>query len=417
MASLFNNALQQLDKAYEHLKVSKDVKEILGSPKEAIHFWIPVRMDNGELQTFEAFRIHYNDHLGPTKGGIRFSPAVCLDEVEALSFWMMIKCALVDIPFGGAKGGVVVDTKQLSQAEIERVSRGFVRGAAGFMGPDRDIPAPDMYTNAKIMLWMSDEYNTIRGKYKPAFITGKPVALGGSLGRDSATARGGFFCIRELMKLKNKTPEKTKVAVQGFGNAGSHLAIMLHEAGYTVTAISDSSGGVHCEEGLDPKHLLSIKKKEKKPLKSLASHAPNARAITNEQLLELKVDILCPAAMENQITKENAGKIKAQIIVELANGPTTPNADEILEKKGVLIVPDVLANAGGVTVSYFEWVQNREGYYWDEDMIDRRLDKIITKAFHRTNDVMKEKGVTMRTAAFLTSVKRVASAIDAKGLI
>ena len=415
--SLFDNALQQLATAYKYIDVSEDVKVILENPKEEIRFHIPVRMDNGTLQTFEAHRVHYNDHLGPCKGGIRYSPHVSRDEVTALSFWMMIKTALVDLPFGGGKGGVVVNSKELSKTELERLSRGFVRGAAHFMGPDKDVPAPDMYTNERIMLWMSDEYNTLTGKYKPAFITGKPVELGGSLGRDTATARGAFFCIRELAKAKELEPEKTTVAVQGFGNAGSHLSIMLHDAGFKVVAVSDSQGGIYHDQGLDPAHLLEHKKKDRKPLSTQLKHVKKGgKVLTNEQLLELNVDILVPAALENQITKKNAAKVKAEYVVEVANGPLTPEADTILKKNKKLVVPDVLANAGGVTVSYFEWVQNREGYYWDAETIDKRLEDIMVKAFYKTYRLMRDKKVTMRTAAFLTAIDRVAKAIDARGL-
>ncbi len=409
---LFQNSLKQLNHAYKHIEVSKDTKALLANPKEILNFFIPVRMDDGSLKVFEAFRVHYNDTLGPCKGGIRFSPEVCLSEVKALSFWMMIKTALVNVPFGGGKGGVKVDSRELSTAELERLSRGFVRGAAEFMGPDRDVPAPDMYTNARIMLWMSDEYNTIARRHRPAFITGKPVSMGGSLGRDTATARGAFFCIEQLLAEKELKAEGMPVAVQGFGNAGSFLAMMLHDAGFKVVAVSDSSGALYDSKGLDP-HKLAVLKQEKM-LKDCATDS-GAKLITNKELLELDVELLCPAALENQITEENADRIKAKYIVEVANGPTTPEADEILRKKNVLVIPDVLANAGGVTVSYFEWVQNREGYYWDAQTVDERLRKIMTEAFANVWRTMQQKNVSMRDAAFMTAIARIASAIDAKG--
>ncbi|MDD9953437.1 MAG: Glu/Leu/Phe/Val dehydrogenase [Candidatus Woesearchaeota archaeon] len=413
---LFENALQQLHQAFEHIDVSDDVKALLTVPKELVTFNIPVRLDNGDLKTFTAHRVHYNDAIGPCKGGIRYHESVCLGEVKALSFWMAIKCALVNVPFGGGKGGVQVNVKELSKAELERVSRGFVRGAGDFLGPDKDIPAPDMYTTSKIMLWMSDEYNTIKGSYQPAFITGKPIELGGSEGRETATARGAFFCTRELAKAKELDVQKTTVAVQGFGNAGSYLAAMLHDYGFKVVAVSDSQGGIYKKAGIDPVKLKYMKKKWKLSIPELAKDM-KAKKITNKQLLELDVDILAPSALENQITKKNARNVKAKYIVEVANGPTTPAADTILEKKKILVVPDVLANAGGVTVSYFEWVQNKEGYYWDADTIDDRLEKIMVPAFHRTYELMTEKKVSMRTAAFLTAIQRIAKAVDAKGLI
>lgn len=412
--SLFENALAQLENAYEHLEVSADAKAILACPKETLLFSVPVRMDDGSLRAFEAMRVHYSDALGPTKGGIRFHESVSLDEVKALAFWMAIKCAIVDLPYGGAKGGVVVDPKRLSASELERLSRGYVRGAQHFIGPDKDIPAPDVNTNARIMLWMSDEYNTLSGSYLPAAITGKPVALGGSLGRETATARGAFFCIREFAAQKGVDPDKTRVAIQGFGNAGSNLAVMLHEAGYRIVALSDSSGGIHDPEGLDPE-ALKQKKTRKKGLGDIAREI-GAAALDAKEILEVDCDILVPAALENQLTKENAGKVKAKYVVEVANGPTTIEADRIFSERGILLVPDVLANAGGVTVSYFEWVQNREGYYWDAATVESRLEEKMVEAFHRTYETMQEKSVSMRTAAFLSAVRRIADAIDAKGL-
>jgi glutamate dehydrogenase (NADP+) len=412
---LFANAQQQLQHAYRHLAVRDDVKAILARPKETLSFSIPVRMDDGTLKVFDAFRVHYNDARGPGKGGIRYHPDVTLDEVTALSFWMAIKCAVVGVPFGGAKGGVVVNPKNLSEAELERLSRGYVRGAHLFLGPDKDIPAPDVYTTPRIMLWMSDEYDTITGKRQPAFITGKPVEAGGSQGREMATSLGAFSCVRQLANLRGMDAQRTSVAIQGFGNVGAHLARLLHLGKFKVVAVSDSSGALHDPSGLDIPALIAIKN----GVAGVASDAalakfPRAKKITNAQLLELGVDILAPAALENQITKENADRVQAKYIVEAANGPTTPEADAILERRGIVLVPDVLANAGGVTVSYFEWVQNRQGYYWTLQEVEERLQRIMLPAFNDTYKLAQEKKITMRAAAFVLAVRRIAGAIEAQ---
>ncbi len=416
---VFANAMQQLEHAYQYMKVSNDAKETLAKPTRFIEVSIPVRMDDGSLKVFTGYRVQYNDARGPAKGGIRFHPQVDLSEVKALAFWMTIKTAVVNIPFGGGKGGVIVNPKELSKHELERLSRGYIRAVADIIGPDVDIPAPDVYTNPMIMGWMADEYGTIARRYQPAVITGKPLALGGSKGRNEATAKGAFYTLMEAVKVKEMTPAETTVAIQGFGNAGSYLAKMLHEAGFKVVAVSDSKGAVYDKDGLDPFQLAKVKQGKGKLngvyCEGSVCWGKDHKEISNEKLLELDVDILAPAALENVITKANARKIKAKIVLEVANGPTTPEADTILHKKGVLVIPDVLANAGGVTVSYFEWVQNKQGYYWSEEEVFDKLKELIVPAFHEIYAGMEEHSCLMRDSAFVHAVKRIVEAIEAKG--
>lgn len=405
---VFENAQKQLDKAKKHIELSADTQETLQHPEEALSFSIPVRMDNGKLKIFQGFRVRYNSARGPTKGGIRYHPNVSFDEVQALAFWMTIKCAVIDIPYGGAKGGVIVDPHKLSKAELERLSRGWMRGARWMVGPDRDIPAPDVYTTPQIMAWMMDEYSQLTGKHSPAVITGKPIALGGSLGRGYATALGGFFATKEAVK---KVQVGGRVAIQGFGNAGAHMARFLAEDGFKLVAVSDSKGGAELEAGFDFRKLEEAKAKQGR-----VDAYPGCKKISNEQLLELDVDILVLAALENAITEKNASKVKARMIVELANGPITPEADDILHKNGKFVVPDVLANSGGVCVSYFEWVQNREGYYWTEEEVNKRLEAKMVKEFNATYKLHSEKKVDMRTAAFVLALDRIDQATKDKGL-
>ncbi len=418
---LFENAKKQLEAALKHLKVSKDAVKILENPKRIFQASIPVRMDDGRLEVFTGYRVHYNDILGPTKGGIRYHPGVTLDEVKALSFWMTFKCAVVGLPFGGAKGGVIVEPKKLSKSELERLSRGYVQAFYDVIGPDLDIPAPDVYTNEMIMGWMADEYNKISRKLTPAVITGKPTSLGGSLGRDDATARGAYYIIKELIKKRALDEKKLRVAIQGFGNAGYHMARLLNNDGYTIVAVSDSKGGIITKNGakLDPDSIM--KSKQEKGLidgvywKGTVRDDIAHEHITNEQLLQTDVDILIPAALENQITKDNAPHIKAKIIVELANGPTTPEADEILFKNGTIVLPDILANAGGVSVSYFEWVQNRAGYYWATETVHERLKAKMVGAFEDIFKICDEKKINTRSAAYVYAANRIVTAIEARG--
>jgi glutamate dehydrogenase (NAD(P)+) len=372
---------------------------------------IPVKMDDGSVKVFKGFRVQYNDARGPTKGGIRFHPQETLDTVKALAAWMTWKTSVVDIPYGGAKGGVICDPKSMSEAEIERLSRGYIRAIGRFIGPEKDIPAPDVYTTPQIMAWMMDEYSKIVGYNAPGVITGKPLEVGGSLGRGDATARGGMYCLREAAKKIKLDLSKATVAIQGFGNAGQFAHKLITEMfGSKVVAVSDSKGGIYSEKGLDFEKVLAHKEKT-----GSVVNFPGTKNITNEELLELKVDVLIPAALENQITAKNADKIKAKIVLELANGPTTPEADEILYKKGILDIPDFLANAGGVTVSYFEWVQNINGYYWTLDEVHQKLDQKMTKAFWDVMDAMEKYKVEPRTAAYIVAVKRVADAVKIRG--
>ncbi len=417
--TLFSNAIGRLDEAGKIAGLDPEVVELLRHTKAVMHISIPVRMDDGSLKVFEGYRVRHNNHRGPTKGGIRYHPNVSLDEVKALAFWMTCKCAVVGIPFGGGKGGVTVDPRELSHMELERLSRGFIQQVADFIGPDVDIPAPDVYTNARIMGWMMDEYSKIKRQHSPAVITGKPIPLGGSLGRDDATGRGAYYCIKELEKRRGWDPKKTTVAVQGFGNGGQNAAKLLHADGYKVVAVSDSRGGIYKPQGFDVPSLIQFKNESRK-LKAVycdgsVCEAIQADSISNEQLLELDVDVLIPAALENQITSAKVGNMKAKVIAEVANGPTTPEADAALSKRGTLVIPDILANAGGVTVSYFEWVQNRQGFYWPVQEVRDRLEKIMRAEFNAVYDLMEQHETDMRTAAYAHALKRIGDAVEAGG--
>lgn len=431
---IFDNALSRLDHAAEFANIGVEALERLRHPKSILQVSIPLRMDDGSLRVFQGYRVRHDDTRGPTKGGIRFHPAVHLGEVKALAFWMTCKCAVAGIPFGGGKGGIIVDPKELSRLELERLSRGFIERIADFIGPETDIPAPDVYTNAMIMGWMMDEYSRIQRRRTPAVITGKPIPLGGSLGREDATGRGAYYCIKELERLKEWNPKEVRVAVQGFGNAGQHVARLLHADGYRIVAISDSRGGVYREEGLDIPRAIELKQQRQDLSEVYGSRsvcdcpecgcvechcqhadAGSGKVITNEELLELDVDILIPAALENQLTAENADRVVAPVIVEVANGPTTTDADKVFTSKGTLIVPDILANGGGVTVSYFEWTQNRAGYYWTVEEIHDRLRQIMTREFNTIYDLMTTSRIDMRTAAYAHALNRIGEAIESQG--
>ncbi len=378
-----------------------------------IHVSLPVRMDDGSIKVFRGFRVQYNDARGPTKGGIRFHPEETIDTVRALAAWMTWKCALLDLPLGGAKGGVICNPKQMSQGELERLSRSYIDRIWQFIGPEKDIPAPDVYTNPQTMAWMMDEYSKIVGKNQFGVITGKPLGIGGSAGRDDATARGGLYTVREAAKECGIDLRKATVAIQGYGNAGYNAASLCKTLfGSEIVAISDSKGGIFSKKGLDPEAVLEHKAKTGSVI-----NFPDTRPISNEALLELDVDILIPAALENVITDLNAPKIKAKIVAELANGPTTPEADDILYKKGVHVIPDFLCNAGGVTVSYFEMVQNFYMYYWEEKEVHERLDKKMTTAYHSVLDTSKEYNINMRQAAYVVAVKRVVEAMKLRGWV
>jgi len=409
----FKNAQAQLDKAAQILKLDKSVHAILREPMRELHISIPVKMDNGSVKVFKGFRVQYNNARGPCKGGIRYHPEETIDTVRALAAWMTWKCAVMDIPLGGGKGGIICNPKEMSEGELERLSRTYIDLIAPVIGPEKDIPAPDVYTTPQMMAWMMDEFSKIKGYYCPGVITGKPLEVGGSAGRGDATAMGGLYAVREAAKHLKIDLKKATVAVQGYGNAGSFAAILSRKMfGSKVVAVTDSKGGIYSPEGLDPEKVLAHKKKTGSVI-----NYPGTKPISNEEVLEMDVHILFPSALENVITKENASRIKAKIVAELANGPTTPEADEILYKKGVFVIPDFLCNAGGVTVSYFEWVQNVTGDYWSEEEVYSKLDRKMTKAFKDVLDASIKEKVDMRTAAYIVAVKRVADAMKLRGWV
>jgi len=422
MANPFSGAMTQLERASKIINLEPHVLDILKRPVRILETGIPVKMDDGSTKIFQAYRVQYNDARGPFKGGIRFHPNTDLDEVKALAFWMTIKCAVVNIPFGGGKGGITVEPKTLSQRELQNLSRGWVRAFAKYLGPRKDVPAPDVYTNPTIMGWMADEFGQVSGEWQPGAFTGKPLSLGGSEGRTEATGQGGFLVVEALVKKLGLEKSQTTVAIQGFGNVGYFIAKKLHDAGYNIVALSDSKGGIQDKRnhGMDPENVMKSKK-EKGMIDGCycagtVCDCENYQKISNEELLEMEVDILIPAALENVITKENAKKIKAKAIVEMANGPTTPEADEILRSKNIPVVPDVLANAGGVTVSYFEWVQNNLGEAWTQEAVLNKLRPIMERSFDEVWDFSVEKKTDLRTAAFVLALQRIAEAIKARGL-
>ncbi|MEA3328802.1 MAG: Glu/Leu/Phe/Val dehydrogenase [Candidatus Omnitrophota bacterium] len=407
----FKIAQSQLDEAAKKLSLAPAIHRLLRKPMREYHVTIPVKMDNGKIKRFKGFRIQYNDARGPCKGGIRYHPEETVDTVRALSAWMTWKTALVDIPFGGGKGGIICNSKKLSVKELERLSRGYIKKIFKYIGPEKDIPAPDVYTTPQIMAWMMDEYSKLKGSYSPGVITGKPIEIGGSLGRGDATARGGVYTVREAAGHLKINTKKTTAAVQGYGNAGSYASILSQEIlGCKIIAVSDTKGGSYDPNGFDPQAVLEHKKKTGSVI-----NFPGTKFISNEDLLELDVDILWPAALENVITKENAPRIKAKIIAEAANGPTTPEADKILYKNKVFVIPDFLCNAGGVTVSYFEWVQNITNLYWEIEEVHQRLNRKMTKAFHDALDMSVKHKINMRVAAYMVAVARVARAVELRG--
>ncbi|WP_226672983.1 Glu/Leu/Phe/Val family dehydrogenase [Rossellomorea aquimaris] len=397
--------------ALDKLGYSEEVYELLKEPVRMLTVKIPVRMDDGKVKVFTGYRAQHNDAVGPTKGGIRFHPNVSEKEVKALSIWMSLKCGIVDLPYGGGKGGIICDPRDMSFRELERLSRGYVRAISQIVGPSKDIPAPDVFTNSQIMAWMMDEYSRIDEYNSPGFITGKPLVLGGSHGRETATAKGVTICIHEAAKKKGIKLEGARVVVQGFGNAGSFLAKFMHDAGAKVIGISDAYGGLHDEDGLDIDYLL-----DRRDSFGTVTNLFN-NTITNEELLELDCDILVPAAIENQITDKNAHNIRASIVVEAANGPTTLEATKILTDRGILLVPDVLASSGGVTVSYFEWVQNNQGYYWTEEEVEEKLEKILVNSFNNVYETSQTRRVDMRLAAYMVGVRKMAEACRFRGWI
>jgi glutamate dehydrogenase (NADP+) len=418
-ANIFEDALERVRRIGEAAGIQHEIIDSLMQPKATLAASLPVRMDDGSTKYFKGYRCRYNNVLGPTKGGIRFHPQVDEHEVKALALWMTIKCAVVGLPYGGGKGGVEVNPKDLSPMEVERLSRAYVRAMSDFIGPEIDIPAPDVYTNARIMGWMMDEYEAIHRRKAPGVITGKPIALGGSLGRDDATGRGAYLCIKNLEKRNNWNPADITVAVQGFGNGGYHAVRLLQNDGYKIVAISDSQGGIHSANGFDVESVYAEKQRSRRVKAVYCSHSVcemvDHAPISNEELLELDVDILIPAALEGVIGEHNVENIKAKYIVEVANGPILNNVDDRLFEKGVEVIPDVLANAGGVTVSYFEWVQNRSGYMWELPEVHQRLGQRMDKAFDDIFAIKESEKVSMRAAAYIYAIRLIADGIQAHG--
>ncbi|MCC6013020.1 MAG: Glu/Leu/Phe/Val dehydrogenase [Candidatus Verstraetearchaeota archaeon] len=408
----YEMALEQLNKCAKIMNLDPNAHEILKYPKRVLCVYIPVRMDNGTIKVFKGFRSQHNDALGPFKGGIRYHPNVTMEEVIALSMWMTWKCSLVGLPYGGAKGGVVCNPKEMSIGEIERLSRGYFYAISRIIGPEIDIPAGDVNTSSREMAWFMDEYSKWKGYNVFGTVTGKPVIIGGSEGRTESTGLGVAIVGREAAKKLNIDLKNAKVIVQGFGNVGYYSAYFMEKLGCKIVGISDSKGGIYNKDGLSVDAVLEFKKKT-----GSVVNYPGAEVVSNEELLERECDILIPAALENQITEKNANRIKAKLILEGANGPTTPEADDILHKRGVMVVPDILANAGGVSVSYFEWVQNLQGYYWSKEEVFDKLDKLLVKAFNRVYETYRNYDVDMRMAAYICAISRVVDAMKTRGWI
>ena len=410
--NIFDQYKEKITDIATTLHLDDATRDALLTPDNTAEHTLEVTRDDGSQETLSAYRVQFSNARGPYKGGIRFHDAADLDEVSFLAALMALKTAVVGIPMGGAKGGVVVNAKNYSQAELERIARAWVGAMSDIIGVDQDIPAPDMYTTPQIMGYMLDEYEKITGKSEPGMITGKPIALGGSLGRDTATAQGGVYTLEELVKQLELDRSSLRVAVQGFGNSGYNAAKILHGLGYRIVAVSDSRNGIYDEKGFDPEYVMTVKQD-----KGSVADVPDVHIITNAELLECDCDVLIPAALDGQITKENADAVQAKIIVELANGPVTAEADEILNKKDVHIIPDILANAGGVTVSYFEWVQNRMQYMWDAEEVKSKLQSIMIPAFHSVWEQSKNHNSSMRDAAYMIAVMRIVEALRLRGRV
>ncbi|MEP6925847.1 MAG: Glu/Leu/Phe/Val dehydrogenase [Pyrinomonadaceae bacterium] len=407
----FESMMARFDRAAQLLDLDPDLYAVLRVPTREIKVYIPVRMDSGRIEVFEGFRVQHNFARGPAKGGIRYAPDVSLDEVKALASWMTWKCAVVNVPFGGGKGGVICDPRQMSIGELERLTRRYTSELLDFIGPEKDVPAPDMNTNEQTMAWIMDTYSMHARHTVTAVVTGKPIALGGSEGRREATGRGLMITVNEAIKRFKLTPQETRVVVQGSGNVGGLGARLMHERGYKVVAISDIGGGIYNKNGLDIPDVLNYLQETK----SLDGYA-NAERTTNKELLEIECDVLAPCATENQITSENADRIKCKVLAEGANGPTTPQADGILYNNGVFVIPDILANAGGVTVSYFEWVQDRMGYFWREAEVNERLESIMVASFNDVSRYADSHSVDTRTAAYMLAIDRVAYDTRMRGI-
>jgi len=422
-SSLYEETLKPLKKAAVVLNLESDIVSVLSSPERVLIVSTPVKMDDGKIKVLEGYRVQHNTARGPAKGGIRYHPGVCLDEVKSLAFWMSIKNAVVGIPYGGGKGGITCNPKKMSQGELERLTRGYASAIVKFVGPDQDIPAPDVGTNAQIMGWFADEYLKITGKYLAGVVTAKPLSIGGSRGRKTATGRGVFFATLEAAKVFNIPLKGARVSIQGYGNVAQPIALYFYDLGCKIVAVSDSVGSAYNPEGMHPLRLADFKTKTRS-----VKGFPGSKEISTSDPITVDCDILIPAALENQITEKNADDVKAKLIVEGANGPTTPEADKILYEKDVAIVPDVLANAGGVTVSYFEWVQNRMGYYWSDEEVDEKLKRVMTAAFKDVYQTAKQNQIDtsfakrphkidMRTAAYVTAVRKIVDAMRALGRI
>jgi len=409
----YQNVQKQIEKAATILNLKDEALQAIKAIKKIIQINIPLKMDNGETKFFSGYRVQHNDARGPFKGGIRYHMEVDLDDVKTLATLMSLKCATVDIPYGGGKGGIAVDVKSLSKNELEKLSRNFIRALYKDIGPAVDIPAPDVYTTPEIMGWMMDEYSQVTGKYSPAIITGKPIEAGGSQGRSYSTAQGGIYILDRVIEKMGKNKADVQIAIQGFGNAGANAAKILHNMNYKIVAVSDSKSAIYNPSGFDPNEIIDIKKEKG----TVADFSGEKQEISNAELLELDVDVLIPAALENQITEDNADRIKAEVILELANGPTTPEADEILFDKKINLIPDILANAGGVTVSYFEWIQNLQNYYWSEEEVISRLEPIMVNAYEAVDKMASKKNIDNRTAAQVVAVQRIYKAMEARGMI
>lgn len=419
-ADLFDDARSRLEEIFTRLEVEDDVRERLLRPATALQVSVPVRMDDGRLRVFDGWRVHYNTILGPAKGGIRFHPQVNRTEVTTLAFWMTVKCAVVGLPFGGGKGGVQVDPKTLTALELERLSRGYMRAIADVVGPDRDIPAPDVNTNETVMGWMADEYDAIVRAQVPAAITGKPVELGGSRGRVAATGRGALQVLDLWAAREGRDPSELSVAVQGFGNAGYHFARLARERGYRIVAVSDSQGAIYNADGLEPGAVWEHKTRERE-LRGMVYceesvlREEDVERISPEALLALDVDVLALAALEDQVHADNAGDVRADVVLEIANGPVTSDGDRVLDERGITVLPDVLVNAGGVIVSWLEWIQNRTGDYWDEETVNARLAERLGREAEAVLDLAAREGVSARTGAYLHGIGRLAAAITRRG--
>lgn len=407
--SLVESTQRIIKEALDKLGYNDDMYQLIKEPLRTLKVRIPVKMDDGSVKVFTGYRAQHNDAVGPTKGGVRFHPSVSEDEVVALSMWMTLKAGIVNLPYGGGKGGIICDPREMSMDEVERLSRGYVRAISQIVGPTKDIPAPDVFTNSQIMAWMMDEYSAIDQFNSPGFITGKPLVLGGSEGRDRATALGVVICLEEALKKRDMKMEDIRIVIQGFGNAGSFLSKFLFDRGAKIVGISDANGALHDPNGLDIDYLL-----ERRDSFGMVTNLYDD-VLSNDELFALDCDVIIPAAIENQITEANAPNIKAQILCEAANGPTTTEATRILTERGVLIVPDVLASAGGVTVSYFEWVQNNQGYYWSEDEVNEKMEQKLVSAFNEIYDLHENRQIDMRLAAFIVGLKRTAEGSRYRG--